>query len=311
MRLWDVASGILKVAFTEHAWVDNVAFSPNGATLVSVNHDFFHGDNTIRLWDASSGDYLQTLAGHTGGVNSVAFSPDGLTLASGSEDGTVLLWSETRGRSETGEPVRASDVNRDGKVDNADLILVATFFGQSPSANRRADVNGDGTVDWRDLLLVIANLDESADAAASAIKSEFIGLDRDQIQAQIDLLLAMGDNSLAVQKTFAFLRHLLATIRPNETRLLPNYPNPFNPETWIPYQLAKPVDVTLRIYTSDGKLIRTLIIGTQPAGFYQQRNRAAYWDGKNAVGEPVASGVYFYTLTAGDFTATRKMLIRK
>ena len=101
------------------------------------------------------------------------------------------------------------------------------------------------------------------------------------------------------------------SLRPDETALLANYPNPFNPETWIPYQLAKPADVTIRIYATSGVLVRTLSLGYQPVGIYQYRSRAAYWDGRNEVGESVASGVYFYTLTAGDFTATRKMLIRK
>ena len=103
----------------------------------------------------------------------------------------------------------------------------------------------------------------------------------------------------------------LAAVSPNETMLLPNYPNPFNPETWIPYHLSEPADVTLHIYAVNGTLVRTLTLGYQPAGIYQSRSRAVYWDGKNEVGEPVASGVYFYTLTAGDFTATRKMLIQK
>ncbi|MYC76822.1 T9SS type A sorting domain-containing protein [Candidatus Poribacteria bacterium] len=101
------------------------------------------------------------------------------------------------------------------------------------------------------------------------------------------------------------------SLRPDETVLLHNYPNPFNPETWIPYHLAEPADVTLRIYAASGVLVRTLALGHQVAGIYQGRSRAAYWDGKNDVGESVASGIYFYTLTAGDFTATRKMLIRK
>ena len=101
------------------------------------------------------------------------------------------------------------------------------------------------------------------------------------------------------------------SVVPMETSLLPNYPNPFNPETWIPYQLAKPVDVRVSIYSADGKLVRTLALGHKPAGLYYDTSRAVYWDGKNRQGEPVASGVYFYTFTAGDFTATRKMLIRK
>ena len=98
---------------------------------------------------------------------------------------------------------------------------------------------------------------------------------------------------------------------PTETALLPNYPNPFNPETWIPYHLAEPADVTLRIYAADGKQVRTLALGHQSAGIYENKSRAAYWDGRNTTGERVASGLYFYTLTAGDFAATKKMLIMK
>ena len=95
------------------------------------------------------------------------------------------------------------------------------------------------------------------------------------------------------------------------TALLSNYPNPFNPETWIPYQLSAAAEVTVTIHSSDGKLVRTLELGQMPAGAYSDKDRAAYWDGRNAQGEPVASGVYFYTLQAGDFSATRKMVIRK
>ncbi len=98
---------------------------------------------------------------------------------------------------------------------------------------------------------------------------------------------------------------------PEQTAVLPNYPNPFNPETWVPYQLAAPAEVTLTIFGSNGQLVRTLALGHQAAGVYQSKSRAAYWDGRNNIGERVASGLYFYTLTAGDFTATGKMLILK
>ena len=107
---------------------------------------------------------------------------------------------------------------------------------------------------------------------------------------------------------------LAAPAKEAETRptaLLANYPNPFNPETWIPYQLSEPAEVSVSIYSVDGKLVRTLELGQVPAGVYSDKERAAYWDGRNAAGEPVASGVYFYTLRAGDFSATRKMVIRK
>ncbi len=98
---------------------------------------------------------------------------------------------------------------------------------------------------------------------------------------------------------------------PDKNALLPNYPNPFNPETWIPYQLSEAADVTVSIHSVAGKLVRTLRLGHQAAGIYQNRSRAVHWDGRNQFGEPVASGVYFYTLKAGDFSATKKMLIRK
>lgn len=104
---------------------------------------------------------------------------------------------------------------------------------------------------------------------------------------------------------------ILSNVAPEKNALLPNYPNPFNPETWIPYQLATPAEVMLTIYSADGKIVRMLQLGNMPAGNYQSRSRAAYWDGKNTLGEPVSSGIYFYTLTAGKFAATRKMLIMK
>ncbi len=100
-------------------------------------------------------------------------------------------------------------------------------------------------------------------------------------------------------------------VLPDTTALLPNYPNPFNPETWMPYQLANPAEVTVTIYAANGAVVRTLALGHQRAGRYENRSRAAYWDGRNAVGERVASGIYFYTLQAEDFAATRKMLIVK
>ena len=99
--------------------------------------------------------------------------------------------------------------------------------------------------------------------------------------------------------------------KPERNRLLQNYPNPFNPETWIPYQLSGDSPVSISIYDTSGVLVRTLSLGIQSAGFYNSRERAAYWDGRNAFGEQVASGVYFYSLHTPDFSATRKMQILK
>ena len=100
------------------------------------------------------------------------------------------------------------------------------------------------------------------------------------------------------------------TIVLHETVLHPNYSNAFNPETWIPYSLAKPAEIMLTIYAPNGQIVRRLPLGHQDAGMYQSRSRAIYWDGRNQDGESVASGLYFYTLRAGGFTGTRKMLIK-
>ena len=206
-----------------------------------------------------------------------------------------------------------SDVNRDGQVNVLDLILVAQLLGSTISGDSRADVNGDGTINVLDLIVVAQHLGESTEGAApsnvAAIDS--LELNPAMIQAWIARAQVEDDGSFAFQQGIAKLEQLLALFIPEKTALLPNYPNPFNPETWIPYQLAEPAEVTVHIYATNGVLVRTLALGYQPAGIYQYRSRAAYWDGKNEVGETVASGVYFYTLTAGDFTATRKMLIRK
>ena len=114
-----------------------------------------------------------------------------------------------------------------------------------------------------------------------------------------------------VKQSLIQLPELVAYEIPAETELLHNYPNPFNPETWIPYRLAEDAFVTLTIYDQTGHAVRTLDVGHQIASVYENRSRAIYWDGRNQVGEQVASGVYFYHLSAGDYSATRKMLILK
>ena len=205
------------------------------------------------------------------------------------------------------------DVNGDGTVNILDLVFVASHF-DAPDATA-ADVNGDGVVNIQDLVLV-ANSFGSV-AAAPSVQT----LHASDVQHWVELAKrAVTDR--AIQKSVTaqsytyeqgiqVLEQLLATLAPKSTALLANYPNPFNPETWIPYRLAKGSDVQLRIYDTQGRLVRHLDIGHQAAGVYQTRSRAAYWDGRNEIGEAVASGLYFYTLTAGDFSATRKMLILK
>ena len=235
------------------------------------------------------------------------------------------------------------DVNGDGKVTVVDLAIVALFYGTQVPAGTSlpADVNSDGTVNLLDLTAVANGIDaaggnsdglslediEAVLAAAAEQAEDFeevaeapMGFStRSDVlssgnQAYVNVSNAYADaRHLAVSDVLSAFLELLAEMgaTPETTVLLPNYPNPFNPETWIPYHLATDADVTLTIYDVRGGVVRTLALGHQVAGVYQSRGRAAYWDGKNQLGEKVASGVYFYSLTAGEFTATRKLLIAK
>ena len=200
-----------------------------------------------------------------------------------------------------GERRTGADVNGDGIVNILDLIRVAQSLGKRDA---NTDVNGDGIVNIFDLTIVAQKLGGAA--APSLYRSEY-----EMIEAWIVQARLKDDGSIAFKQGIANLETLLRSLLPDKTALLPNYPNPFNPETWIPYQLAAAAEVTLTIYDMNGGVVRRLEVGHQPAGVYQNRNRAVYWDGRNQDREPVASGLYFYTLKAGDFTATRKMLIRK
>ena len=209
-----------------------------------------------------------------------------------------------------GEPVQHTvDVNGDGMVNVLDLITIVANFDQT--GPNRADVNGDGIVNLLDLVMVAGAFGDGAAAAPTIYPPHLKGITAADMQHLLTQARQMALTDPTYLRGISVLEQLLALLLPKETALLPNYPNPFNPETWIPYQLAKSAEVTLHIYSVNGELVRTLSLGHQLAGMYQTRSRAAYWGGRNSLGETVASGVYFYTLTAGDYTATRKMLIRK
>ena len=209
----------------------------------------------------------------------------------------------------SGTPQMArEDVNGDGVVDIQDTTVVIENWGQT--GENAADVNEDGIVDVEDLVLVLAAIEDAA--GAPALYTQALTLfTAEEVQQWLIEARGLADKSPAHRRGVLMLEQLLALLTPKETALLPNYPNPFNPETWIPYRLAVPAEVTLTIYAVNGSVVRTLALGHQAAGFYESRSRAACWDGRNEVGEPVASGLYFYVLKAGDFSATRKMLIRK
>ena len=211
---------------------------------------------------------------------------------------------------------------------NAPTFTDGTSTTRSIAENTAAGTNIDGLVsatdaDTGDTLTYY--LDGTDAAAFSIVKTSgqlqtSAALDY-ETKASYTVTVAVSDgkggtDSITVTINVADIAAAAPSVKlppvvPMNTALLTNFPNPFNPETWIPYQLAEPAEVTLTIYDVRGVVVRRLELGHQLAGMYHSRSRAIHWDGRNAFGEKVASGLYFYTLKAGDFTATRKLLIRK
>ena len=291
--LLDVATGVSEAVLAtprtnNSDGVACIAFSPDGKTLAIGYY------RNLRLWDVPSATLTATLEGHLHWISDVAFSPDGDLLVSSSYRDPVRVWdvpSATAIAALNGHTGGAQSVafSPNGKT----LAIGGTYRESTvrlwdvPNVSHKATLVGhrDGVND----------LAFSSDGRTLASGG--------------------GDGTVllwelpAEPETLGAPPQTLQTAK--QPSLLQNYPNPFNPETWIPYQLANPADVTVSIYAADGKLVRTLAFGQQAAGIYESRDRAAYWDGKNELGEPVSSGVYFYTLSAGQFTATRRMLILK
>ncbi|MXY26644.1 T9SS type A sorting domain-containing protein [Candidatus Poribacteria bacterium] len=347
IRLWNAQTGQLQQTLEGHTdGVQSLAFLPNGNTLVSGDWGeirFWNPRNgqlkrtientsgqalalsadgqtlaaggwrVIRLLNAHTGEVQRTLFGSSADTNWLAFTPDD-TLVSLGSSGTVLLWDMNRLPKAVPE-----DINLDGVVNVDDLIEIIRYFGQSVAddVHPNPDVTGDGVVDRQDVLRIITLLE--AAAAAPPVSSQMFGvLTAERLQHWINNAKQYGNHTdEAFQRGVKVLEELLTTLTtetkavPVETALLPNYPNPFNPETWIPYQLAKPADVKIIIYDAKGNVVRTLVLGHQSEGYYTEQQRAAYWDGRNDVGERVASGVYFYQLHADTVLSTRKMVILK
>ncbi|MCG9129428.1 PD40 domain-containing protein [Candidatus Poribacteria bacterium] len=303
--LWDIDTGNYLQTFIGHTdEVVRVAFSPDGNTLASCSK---REDPTVRLWDVHTGELKKTYTGHVEQINDIGFSPDGETLVSASYDGTLLVWDFNEFGNSAEQLVE--DVNKDGHVNIQDLIYVASNIGQS-SNNNPADVNGDETITIEDLLIVAAALQDVGDAPAKFQQPNPI-LSALDVEQWLDNSKYVTSNLPVYQKGRIILETLLSTLIPSKTMLLKNYPNPFNPETWIPFQLHQPADVSINIYSTDGNLVRSLKLGYKSSGIYQDIRKAAYWDGMNETGEPVASGVYFYTMKAGTITTTKRMVIRK
>lgn len=210
------------------------------------------------------------------------------------------------------------DVKQDGEINIFDLVAVGRDFGKT-GKNLKSDVNGDGKVDIFDLVVVGKHFGETV-KAAPAIKtrrthsSEF---DQKLLRRIYKILKSQPNPTHKMQLALVELERMLLVknsqvkLLPDKTKLLPNYPNPFNPETWIPFKLSSDAEVSIRIYNINGKLIRKIEFGGLPAGFYLTKEKAAYWDGCNSLKERVSSGVYFVQFDADEYRQTHRMTIVK
>jgi hypothetical protein len=213
-----------------------------------------------------------------------------------------------------------ADVNGDGVVDLIDLSIVAKAFG-TEGKGIPADVNDDGVVNISDVVILAAHYGERSNpnAPTQKVSGNFVtpealaslNLNADVIEGWLVEARKADDGSENFRRGIAILEKLLSAIVPQKTALLPNYPNPFNPETWIPYQLSEAEEVKITIYDVQGRVVKRLDLGLKQAGLYRERTRAAYWDGRNEVGEPVASGIYFVELrTKGERLVRRIVLLK-
>ena len=320
-------------------WQFDIVFNPTILEAIDISEGDFLKMGSTTLFQSGS---IDNVTGKITGLSAARLSSQGVTgtgtlvqvrfkakstgdtqltlqnFQFGDVTGTLIAAGPHQIRITVEEGLATGDVNRDGVVSILDLILIAQQLGRRVPAGSPVDLNGDGVVSILDLILTARSLgNTTASAAPVALNPDLIGtvgaesIDPAMIEAWIAQARLEDDGSLAFKQGIEILERLLASLIPKETVLLHNYPNPFNPETWIPYQLAQSVEVTLTIYDMNGEMIRRLALGHQAAGMYRSRSRAIYWDGRNQLGESVASGLYFYTLTADDFTATRRMLILK
>ena len=320
-------------------WFSDIVFDPAALEAVEVKEGEF-------LKEGSSGIYflkgtIDNIVGEIKNVGSIRLATDGVSgtgkllsvtfTAKTVGDTHISFINQSAGTSDL-QIIRLNtsdcvinveerviliwDVNQDGHVNILDLMQISQYIGKDVALSPESDVNADGIIGILDLIVVAQHIGTTTGSAPTLTADGVDAVDNNEpiqemIQTWISQAMLQNDGSTVYREAIANLQKLLTTFYPEKTMLLHNYPNPFNPETWIPYQLAKAADVQVTIYAANGRIVRTLVLGHQEVGSYKSRSRAAYWDGKNSSGESVASGIYFYTLSAGDFTATHKMQILK
>ena len=204
------------------------------------------------------------------------------------------------------------DVNQDQMVNIFDLVIAAGQFGQTGN-NLMGDINSDGLVNIFDLVIVASNFGQSLVTIAPSMMPQIVFSQKQKthISQAVGRLESNSNRSSKEQIVLNLLKAILLERLPTQTKLLTNYPNPFNPETWIPFQLNQESNVIINIYDVVGHSVRQLDLGRLPAGRYLNAGQAAYWNGKTNSGEMSASGTYFYHLQADGYIETKRMILVK
>jgi hypothetical protein len=323
---WTNSRGRVQRAALDGSGVDNVVEHLSDPRHIALRNSYIYwteGGDSIRRVNMSSQKIVQDIATGLDGVGGLAVGVEKLywTEQTGKSSGTINSANLDGTQFETLTSILSVPIGL-----AIDAVGSKLYWTNSRGRIQRANLNGayiqnvvDGLMAPRALIIGGEN---HATGISMATAVEAAGAPRlmgrqlnaaevEHIQEQIDLLLATNDRSPATMRRLVYLQQLLATARPEQTRLLANYPNPFNPETWIPYHLANPSEVQITIYDTRGTVVRHLDLGHQEAGYYTSRSRAVYWDGCNDTGEKVSSGIYFYQLQTDKTSLLRKMLILK
>ena len=294
VRVWDVDTGQVKAILERPDGtpylVTSVAFAPDGKTIASASFD-----RMVQLWDIDSGTIKNTLQGHTDRVTSIAFAPDGKTIASASYDQTVRVWD-----------VESATLQNTLQGHTHEVTSVAF----APDGKTIASAGFDRTVrvwdaDNGTLQNTLQGHTDKVLSVAFAPDGKIL------VSASDDGTILLWDMSPYITASTPTAVQSSSTMLPTQTALLDNFPNPFNPDTYIPYQLHASAQVHLSIYDIRGALIREIDLGYRAAGQYLTSTSAAHWDGRDHRGERVASGVYLYRLQAGPVAHVRKMVLIK
>ena len=318
------------VTFEGQPWADTTVTLAAGSNLIGLPVDVEGVDMISDIMGIFDQDVVSSIIVSSGGEFQLVAAAGDAADGPVAGDAAYLVIASAAGSA----TLSGEGWSNDGTTGAAPIALVGyTVDNQTPALNVHGSVVDEITGLTREGFRVkVKNLSTKSalshitDEATDGYDMTFVDL-ADSYAARVGDVLEITADSPSpligvqpvrhivtvddVKNSLIQLEDLIAYEIPAETELLRNYPNPFNPETWIPYRLAEDADVSLTIYDTSGALVRSIDIGHQTAAVYETRAKAIYWDGRNRFGEQVASGIYFYSLSAGDFSATRRMVILK